>query len=114
VHGHLAGDEVLRRVVQIAGKALRKMDLFARYGGEEFIILLPETDLDQGLMVAEKLRVELSVGDFSIESGKSIAVTASFGVSAFTDQETLDQLISRADEALYAAKSDGRNRVAVA
>ncbi|MBB3211478.1 diguanylate cyclase (GGDEF)-like protein [Herbaspirillum sp. Sphag1AN] len=114
VHGHLAGDEVLRRVVGIAGKALRKMDLFARYGGEEFIILLPETDLDQGLMVAEKLRSELSVGEFSIEPGKTIAVTASFGVSALTDQETLDQLISRADEALYAAKSGGRNRVAAA
>ena len=114
LYGHLVGDEVLRRVVRIAGKALRKMDLLARYGGEEFIILLPEADLQQGLLVAEKLRAELAMGDFVIDQQQPISVTASFGVSVLAEQETLDQLISRADEALYVAKNKGRNRVTAA
>lgn len=111
MHGHLVGDEVLQGVVRTVVKVLRKVDIFAHYGGEEFIILLPETDLQQGLAVAEKLRVELSIDDFVIDQQSPIAVTASFGVSVLTDQETLDQLIKRADEALYAAKNMGRNRV---
>lgn len=110
-HGHLAGDHILRSAVQMVSKSLRKMDVLARYGGEEFIILLPEADVEQGLAVAEKLREELAARPFAVDSELHIAITASFGVSALRGDESLDHMISRADEALYVAKNAGRNRV---
>jgi diguanylate cyclase (GGDEF)-like protein len=111
LHGHLAGDNILRSTVAMIGQALRKMDILARYGGEEFIILLPEADLEQGIAVAEKLRTELIHGTFAIDDARQIAITASFGVSALRTEESLDALIRRADAALYLAKDQGRNRV---
>ena len=111
VHGHIAGDEVLRGVVALVGRLLRKVDIFARYGGEEFILLLPEADLEQGVAVAEKLRLALAAQAFDLGDGQQIQVTASFGVVALVGEESLDQLISLADEALYDAKHRGRNCV---
>jgi diguanylate cyclase (GGDEF)-like protein len=111
LHGHLAGDNILRSAVTMISKVLRKMDILARYGGEEFIILVPEADLEQGMAVADKLRAELIQGTFAIDDAGQIVITASFGVSALRTDESLDELIRRADEALYAAKDQGRNRV---
>ena len=110
-YGHLVGDDILRNAVQKIAQLLRKMDVFARYGGEEFIILLPEADLEQGMAVAEKLRVMLAAQAFALEDGRELGITASFGVSALGAGESLDQLIRQADEALYSAKGKGRNRV---
>ncbi len=110
-YGHLAGDNVLRNAVQKIAQLLRKVDVFARYGGEEFIILLPEADLEQGVAVAEKLRAMLAAQAFALGDGRKLGITASFGVSALGAEEDLDQLIRQADEALYAAKHKGRNRV---
>jgi len=110
-YGHLAGDNILRNAVQKIAQLLRKMDVFARYGGEEFIILLPEADLEQGVAVAEKLRVMLAGQAFTLDDGRQLGITASFGVSALGAGESLDQLIRQADEALYAAKHKGRNCV---
>lgn len=110
-YGHLAGDNVLRNAVQKIAQLLRKVDVFARYGGEEFIVLLPEADLEQGVAVAEKLRAMLAAQAFALDDGRELRITASFGVSALVAEEDLDRLIRQADEALYAAKHKGRNRV---
>jgi len=110
-HGHIAGDEVLRGVVKLVGRLLRKVDIFARYGGEEFILLLPEADLEQGIAVAEKLRLALAAQTVDLGDGQLIQVTASFGVAALAGDETSRSLISLADEALYDAKHRGRNCV---
>jgi len=110
-YGHLAGDSILRKAVQMIAQLLRKVDILARYGGEEFIILLPEADLEQGCVVAEKLRVILSQQTFAVDEQRQIAITASFGVSARVGGESLDHMIRLADEALYSAKNGGRNQV---
>lgn len=110
-YGHLAGDSILRNAVQMIAQLLRKVDILARYGGEEFIILLPEADLEQGFVVAEKLRVILSQQTFAVDEQRRIGITASFGVSARVGDENLDHLIRLADEALYSAKNGGRNQV---
>ncbi|WP_338034470.1 GGDEF domain-containing protein [Herbaspirillum rhizosphaerae] len=110
-HGHLAGDSILRNAVQLIAQLLRKVDILARYGGEEFIILLPEADLEQALIVAEKLRATLAGHAIATDDGSQISITASFGVSALAGEENLDHMIRLADEALYVAKNGGRNRV---
>ncbi|UIN23300.1 diguanylate cyclase [Herbaspirillum frisingense] len=110
-YGHQAGDVILRGVAQLVAGLLRKVDVLARYGGEEFVILLPEADLAQAGSVAEKLRAALEHADFEIEDGRRIKVSASFGVAALCDGAGLEELIRRADLALYRAKRIGRNRV---
>ena len=110
-YGHLAGDSILRSAVQLIAQLLRKVDILARYGGEEFIILLPEADMEQALVVAEKLRSTLSQQTFAVDDVAQISITASFGVSALTGAATLDHMIRLADEALYNAKNGGRNQV---
>ena len=113
-YGHLAGDNILRGAMQMVGRLLRNVDVLARYGGEEFVILLPEADAGQACIVAEKLRAMLMSHKFAIDVDKEISITASFGVSALLADETLDILIGQADEALYLAKKNGRNRVVCA
>ncbi|WP_343650574.1 GGDEF domain-containing protein [Herbaspirillum sp.] len=113
-HGHQAGDLVLRGAAQTAAALLRKVDVLARYGGEEFIILLPESGLEQAGSVAEKLRAVLALTEFDSEQGQRIRFTASFGVAALQCREGLDEMIRRADLALYRAKRSGRNRVELA
>ena len=108
--GHAEGDRVL---ISIAGKIrenLRSQDLLARWGGEEFLILLPDTDLEGGITVAEKIRLQVAQHDFPGEK-KVLALTISFGVACYTDEQTIDDCIKAADEALYRAKQQGRNRV---
>lgn len=112
-HGHLAGDEVLREVAALLQHAVRTMDVVARYGGEEFVVVLPETSLAGATTFAERLRENVEAAGFAGSFGEPLKLTASIGVSSYpsTAVETVDELFARADEALYRAKADGRNRV---
>ena len=107
--GHDAGDEVLIRVVRLAKGALRRTDMLARLGGDEFAVLMPDTNRDQALLVAEKLRAALNDDSELRESG----VTASLGVCTVDASTTADPktLLKRADAAAYVSKEAGRNRV---
>lgn len=108
--GHAAGDEALRQVVAAVRENLREQDIFARAGGDEFRILLPDTPLEGALQVSE--RIGQAVARLAVSSAKGEATLAlSAGVTAFRPGDTLDDTIARADEALYRAKSAGRNRV---
>ncbi len=108
-HGHATGDEVLKTISTLVSKNLRESDTFARWGGEEFICLLPETNLVDGVKVAEKLNTMIKEHGFdSIVDN----VTVSIGVSVKSSQDkSIDQIIEMADQALYQAKRDGRNQV---
>lgn len=108
-HGHLRGDEVLRAVARACGDRLRSFDIFGRYGGEEFAVLLPDVDPDGALAVAERLRRGIA----EVQREVGVEVSASFGVASVltTVGVGLDDLLALADEALYRAKSRGRDRV---
>ncbi|MFW2371571.1 MAG: diguanylate cyclase [Gammaproteobacteria bacterium] len=108
-HGHLVGDEVLIKLAHSIKKNLREIDIFARWGGEEFAILTPETRLEEAGVIAEKIRLLIEHAEFE-NVGK---ITCSFGVAQLDANETLEQLTSRADMALYQAKAGGRNCVMV-
>lgn len=111
-NGHLAGDEVLKGVVAVVLTCLRKEDLLVRYGGEEFCILLHGVAIDRAAAMAERIREAVEKGSFSF-NGRTLPVTVSIGVSTLSadGNEGVDKLVNRADEALYAAKKAGRNRV---
>jgi len=114
-YGHLLGDRILYEVAQILKENLRVHDIVGRYGGEEFALLMPETDLNGALVVAERYRKR--VEDFVLlEREHELRVTISLGVAAFPkkDISSVDDLIRHADNALYQAKNNGRNRVEVA
>ncbi|WDE02661.1 GGDEF domain-containing protein [Thalassomonas actiniarum] len=105
--GHQTGDMVLSLFAKLLLKHIRKNDLAARWGGEEFIVVCPETGLGKCNLIAQKLRKAAEDAEFPIVKKQ----TASFGVAAFTAPESLAQLISRVDAALYLAKKSGRNQV---
>jgi diguanylate cyclase (GGDEF)-like protein len=110
--GHLLGDEVLRQVAKIFTQQIRKNDIVCRYGGEEFAILLPETTTERAAAVADKLR--RVVADFQFP-GVPRPVTISLGVADCpTHAASRDDLVRAADEAMYAAKQNGRNRIETA
>ena len=111
-YGHLAGDEVLKGVVKTVLTCLRKEDLLVRYGGEEFCILLPSVASDRATAMAERTREVVEKAKFA-HNGRSLQVTVSIGVAGLSNRsnEGVETLVSRADEALYAAKKAGRNRV---
>jgi diguanylate cyclase (GGDEF)-like protein len=112
--GHAAGDEVLRVVAQVLKEQAREVDRVARYGGEEFCVLLPHTDHDGALQAAERLRAAIHATDISWQD-EVISVTISTGLASATDpSEPLHALLRRADDALYQAKTEGRNRVVAA
>lgn len=112
-YGHQTGDEVLKRVSQIAQSQLRDADILARYGGEEFAILLPNSTARESAVVAERIRESLATYQLDV-SGNMVSVTISAGVAEYTASiDTLDRLIQQADNALYAAKDTGRNRVEI-
>jgi len=108
--GHLIGDRVLRTFAEIARVTARTQDMVGRWGGEEFLILCPETDLEQAQVLAERICQEVRGTDFSL--GRQLTVSA--GVATLVVGENPDGLLNRADEALYRAKHDGRDRVVVA
>jgi diguanylate cyclase len=108
-HGHLAGDQVLAAIGRTLRGAVRREDAVARYGGEEFAILLPNTTLEQALVVAEKVRDTVARLAVPHEQ-QNIAVTISGGLAVIESGDTAESLIRRADGALYAAKAAGRNR----
>jgi two-component system cell cycle response regulator len=107
--GHATGDEVLVRLAATVNSRLRKIDVFGRMGGEEFAILLPMTSEKPALEVAERIRKSLTEMTCIVD-GQEIHVTASFGVASLGVKETLKSLLVRADDALYGAKHQGRNR----
>jgi two-component system cell cycle response regulator len=112
-HGHDAGDDVLRDFALRIKRSIRGIDLACRYGGEEFVLIMPETDMAVAAMVAERLRRRIAAEPFSIEKGaKSVPVTISIGIAGLRDKDdTAASVLKRADQALYRAKRDGRNRV---
>lgn len=114
-HGHLGGDEVLRELADRMLRQVRSVDLVARFGGEEFVVVMPETSLAGAAIVAERLRAAIAEEAFSLASGTPVPVTISIGVAAAMDGDTgVDGLLKRADDALYAAKNGGRDRVSLA
>ena len=110
-HGHPSGDAVLRRIGEVLGGGVRQVDLAGRYGGEEFALILPETDLQGAQMLAERLRATLESTPIELPNGETLTATASFGVAVKESVSSAEQLVAAADEALYAAKAAGKNRV---
>jgi two-component system cell cycle response regulator len=118
--GHAAGDAVLRELAQRIESQVRGSDVAARYGGEEFVVLLPHTEVESAKLLAERVRVAISKTPFDLPGGEQVTVTISIGISEVhptSDDKDLktvgDLLVARADVALYAAKSAGRDRVIV-
>jgi diguanylate cyclase (GGDEF)-like protein len=109
---HQAGDEVLRKVGAVLTASVRQVDLAARYGGEEFAVVVPETDLDGAIDLAERLRKALESEVIELENGMRLSVTASFGAAVKGDLPGGEKLVAAADEMLYEAKRAGKNRVA--
>lgn len=108
-YGHLYGDNVLKTIAAIGKESIRKSDLIARWGGEEFVILQPDIPATEAAVLAERLRLAIEEQDFE-KVGK---VTSSFGVTSFKKNDNADSFIKRADEALYRAKKNGKNRVEI-
>ncbi len=112
-YGHAAGDKVLVEVAHLCRQHIRGTDTLARFGGEEFCFLLPETDTEAAKALAERVCTDVSTLGFEF-NGKSLSVTVSIGISAFSGEEdSLESLLERSDEALYCAKHAGRNRVVI-
>ncbi len=107
-YGHLAGDSVLREVALLVEANLRAADSLGRWGGEEFMIVLPETSMDEACLAAEKLQRLFERQNFT---GINNELTASFGVTEYSNGDNIDRLLQRVDDALYVAKQEGRNRV---
>jgi two-component system cell cycle response regulator len=112
-HGHVAGDAALSELARVMQDAVRDIDVVCRYGGEEFAILLPETDADGAFVAAEKVREAIASFAFPDADGvKNQRITVSIGFSTFPDPaDDREALLRQADDALYAAKRTGRNRV---
>ncbi|MGY6564414.1 MAG: GGDEF domain-containing protein [Halomonadaceae bacterium] len=111
-HGHPAGDQVLVKVSKLLRERLRTNDIPARLGGEEFALLLPETDLEEAVGVAEKVRQMVLEQEFTSEEGHRFEASITCGVSAFHGtEETVEAILHRADQNLYQGKRTGRNRV---
>jgi len=110
--GHLVGDDVLREIANLLTESVRSVDFVARYGGEEFVVVLPETHQIGAVKFAERMRERIANTSFVSAHG-GVKLTASIGVASYPTSEvhTVDDLFARADEALYRAKAEGRNRV---
>lgn len=107
--GHSAGDKVLKTIAELMCEQVRETDFVARFGGEEFVLLLPDTSLEAAMMVAEKLRRTIDTCNFHFHDNR-VPVTVSCGLAEFEEGDTAESVFERADEALYVAKRDGRNR----
>lgn len=113
-YGHAFGDKVLHETAQTCLNSIRTMDVFARYGGEEFVALMPEAGLHEGKVVAERIREAIASRPFITDNGLKVLISMSLGlVETDLSGETVEQALKKADIALYQAKAEGRNRVAV-
>jgi two-component system cell cycle response regulator len=112
-HGHAAGDDVLKEFSRRLKKAVRGIDLACRYGGEEFVVVMPDTDIGVATMVAERLRRRIASEPFPInQNSRTVQATISIGIAAMQScEDNAADIVKRADQALYRAKRDGRNRV---
>jgi diguanylate cyclase (GGDEF)-like protein len=110
-HGHEAGDQALRLFSRVLRDAIRPDDVAARYGGEEFVIVLPDCDTQTAMKILERLRERLAL---TLTTGRVPAFTVSFGLAGSDDAATFDEVVSIADQALLAAKTEGRNRTVLA
>lgn len=108
--GHLAGDYVLRALSEVVQERIRRDEVFARYGGEEFVIMMPETELDGAVTLAETLRAKVAEHTFVFQ-GDTMQVTVSLGCATVEAEDTATTIIARADVKLYEAKRSGRDRV---
>ena len=109
-YGHLEGDEVLIELGELIRNSLRDTDSAYRYGGEEFTIILPETSKDHALIVAERIRKEFEGVAFCPGKDSAVHKTVSIGVIQYKNKEKLENLIKRADQAMYQAKNQGKSR----
>lgn len=108
-YGHTTGDIVLKELAKVVNETIRKYDIVARWGGEEFVILVPNSKAEETALMAEKIREKIEKYAFT-EAG---VVTCSFGATEYKDGDSIDSLVTRADQALYKAKEQGRNRVEI-
>ncbi len=111
-HGHTVGDLVLIKVVDLIRQQLRDTDVFGRFGGEEFLLILPMMEKPGALIAAERIRKFIEANPIQLQQ-QSIQITISTGVAIYHSPDSMDELITRADHALYTAKNNGRNRVAL-
>ena len=111
MHGHSAGDLVLKRIAQVLASIARKSDFVARWGGEEFVLALPQTSEAGARVAAERVRRAIADASQEVAPGTTVKVTASIGLASAGSPWQLDDMIARADQAMYAAKGRGRNRV---
>jgi len=106
-YGHNVGDKILNEFAGILKENVRKTDKIGRWGGEEFLIVCPESNLEESLIVAEKIRTGICKNKFEVDE----LITGSFGISTAKEKESIYELVSKADEAMYIAKNKGKNRI---
>ena len=109
-HGHEVGDRVLQKVSKVLKEKVRNSDVVARFGGEEFIILFTNTDQEHALTVCEMIRKAIEEAEMPKHVNN---ITTSIGVSVVGDDDSINQVIKRADKALYEAKNKGRNQIVI-
>jgi diguanylate cyclase (GGDEF)-like protein len=109
--GHMEGDKVLVKIGELIKSCLRRMDTAYRYGGEEFTVILPETNNQDAIIVAQRIRKIIEAEIFSPSSGEKITITVSIGTTEYEPEERISSFVQRADKALYVSKDMGRNRV---
>lgn len=109
-YGHLAGDLALRSVAKVLTATIREMDLICRFGGDEFAVICPGSNLHEAAVAAERARQAVAAQSLSLKH-VDVKITVSLGLAEVTSEEVMDALIQRADDALYSAKSAGRDRV---
>lgn len=109
-YGHIEGDQVLVRLGQVIKRCLRKIDSAYRYGGEEFVIILPVTACEDGVIIAERIRAEFKKENFSTLPGTDAHMTLSLGVSQYIPMEEMKGFVRRADQLMYQAKKNGKDR----
>lgn len=111
-YGHLAGDDILKKVAALLKEQVRSDDIASRYGGEEFVVVLPDTAKDDAVRIAGKIRAAIEAQPFALPNGHTGKVTISGGVAALvSDGKSSQEILGAADQALYLAKKEGRNRV---
>ena len=108
-YGHLIGDVILYEVAQIMHTQLRKNDVCTRWGGDEFVILLPNTSVNESMLIVERIRYSISDKDYNID----IPITCSFGITRLQKDDDLQQLVKRADKSMYIAKGAGKNTIVI-